>query len=260
MTTSNLILQLKTYCSEYCHHHATTAGLLLIASAWLAGCSNTPPTPVWQIQSSSALMAAQSAYLDGDQRIATLELNKARTQISRTADPLQLARLELHQCALQVASLDWQTCDAFTPLAASATAAERNYAAYLQGLSLTAEAQQQLPPAQQAIAGLNRIDAQSLQTLQSIKDPLSRLVATATLSRRAQNSTPELMTLAIDTASQAGWRRPLLAWLLLQQQWAQAQHMPALAESTRLRIQILQSQGNPLAEPTTSHQRSSAAP
>lgn len=209
----------------------------------ISACSSKPPTPAWQIQASSALSASQSAYLDGNERVAAFELNKARADISRTGSPKELARLELHQCAMQLASLDYQACTAFSPLASSASAQERNYALYLQGQHLDAGQRATLPETQQSIAAYNTVDAQSLQTAARIEEPLSRLVAIAALSRRAQSTPAPLLELAINTASQAGWRRPLLAWLLAQKTFAQAQHLPELEQATDLRIAIVQQQG-----------------
>lgn len=235
---------------------ALAACALVCAAIAVSACASKPPTPVWQIQASSALTASQSAYLDGDERIALFELNKARAAISRTGNPQELARLELHQCAMQVASLDFQACDAFAPLAASATQQERNYALYLQGLPLDSAQRATLPVTQQKIAAYQQIDAQSLQALASIEEPLSRLVATAALARRAQDFSFELLDSAVDTASQTGWRRPLLAWLLQQKTLAQTQQRPDLVQAINLRIDIVQRQGRAIegkqAQPATS--------
>lgn len=222
---------------------ALSCSVALSAILTISACSSKPPTPAWQIQASSALNVSQSAYLDGNERVAAFELNKARADISRTGSPQELARLELHQCAMQLASLDFQACTAFSPLASSASAQERNYALYLQGQHLDAGQRATLPETQQTIAAYNTVDAQSLQTAARIEEPLSRLVAIAALSRRAQSTPAPLLELAINTASQAGWRRPLLAWLLAQKTFAQAQHLPELEQSTDLRIAIVQQQG-----------------
>ena len=48
------------------------------------------------------------------------------------------------------------------------------------------------------------------------------------------------MALASDTASSQGWRRPLLAWLLLQERAAQQAQDSATAAALRRRIALLQ--------------------
>jgi hypothetical protein len=47
------------------------------------------------------------------------------------------------------------------------------------------------------------------------------LIAAAVLLRRGQ-ATPDVIAMAVETASGQGWRRPLLAWLRLDQQRASA--------------------------------------
>ena len=55
--------------------------------------------------------------------------------------------------------------------------------------------------------------------------------------------------LAVDTASAQGWRRPLLAWLRLQQ--LRAERAGDATEALRLgrRIELVLSAGSPTAEP-----------
>ena len=58
--------------------------------------------------------------------------------------------------------------------------------------------------------------------LETIADPLARLVA-AGAQFKASRITPAGIALAVDTASNQGWRRPLLAWLGVQAQRAEAE-------------------------------------
>jgi primosomal protein N'' len=77
-------------------------------------------------------------------------------------------------------------------------------------------------------------------SLQAIDDPLSRLIAAALLFR-AGKASPEMITLAADTASAQGWRRPLLAWLKVQA--LRAERVGAADEAQRLRRRIELVQG-----------------
>ena len=54
---------------------------------------------------------------------------------------------------------------------------------------------------------------------------------------RAGRANPEVIALAVDTASSQGWRRPLLAWLNLQVQHAEQAGATAEAERLRRRIE-----------------------
>ena len=75
-----------------------------------------------------------------------------------------------------------------------------------------------LPAAQRALAaGSSLPDA----ALAAMDDPQSRLIAAAVLLRRGQ-ATPGVISSAVETASSQGWRRPLLAWLKVQQRRASA--------------------------------------
>lgn len=173
----------------------------------LAGCAGGPPAPDWQANAHAALAAHSAAWLAGRERVAAQELRAARSEVARTGDAAQMARVELAACALRLASLEAGDCPAFAPLAADAGAAANAYAAYLAGRWQGLDAQL-LPPAQRGVPGA--ADAPAL--LRGIDDPLSRLVAAAALLR-AGRLPPAGIELAIDTASAQGWRRPLLAWL-----------------------------------------------
>jgi hypothetical protein len=71
--------------------------------------------------------------------------------------------------------------------------------------------------------------------LAAIGDPFSRLVAAGVLLRRGRATAGVIMR-AVDTAAEQGWRRPLLAWLQVQQQRARA--LGANEEAARLQRRI----------------------
>ena len=65
-----------------------------------------------------------------------------------------------------------------------------------------------------------------------ISDPLSQLVAAGVLLR-SNRASPAVLTLAVNTASAQGWRRPLLAWLGVQSM--SETQVDDMAEAQRLR-------------------------
>ncbi len=202
--------------------------IFLPALAWLVAltaCSNTPPPPDWQMNARGALDAFTSAYMSGNARVEAAEFARARQALAATGQPEQVARAELLRCAAQVASLVLQGCDGFEPLRQDAPAAERAYAAYLAGLAQPADAAL-LPETQRSVL------AGGADAVARIPDPLSRLVAAGVLLRMGR-ATPQLVAQAVDTASSQGWRRPLLAWLGVQAQRAEA--AGATEEAARLR-------------------------
>lgn len=215
--------------------------MVLISAALLAACSSTPPPPDWQMNAKSSLDRASEAWLSGNGRVEATEFARARSELARTGQPELVARAELTRCATRVASLDFDDCPAFTPLAVDASAQERAYARYLRGTADAADAA--LLPVQQRAAAAGGASAANIA---AISDPLSALVAAGVAMRRGEAS-PPIAALAVERASQRGWRRPLLAWL--QVQLAAANTAGDSAEASRIgrRIELLTV--NPAAEP-----------
>ncbi len=183
----------------------------------LAACGNTPPAPDWQMNAKASVERATQAWLTGDQRVEAAEFARARREVAATGRIDLAARVELLRCAGRVAALVVEPCAGFDALAADATPADQPYALYLAGRSTAADAAL-LPDFHRALAaGSAAPDA----ALAAITDPLSRLVAAGALFQRSQ-ATPGVIAQAVDTASAQGWRRPLLAWLKVQQARAQA--------------------------------------
>lgn len=215
---------------------ALVAAMLL---AGLAGCSSRPPAPDWEMNAHAAATKATEAYLSGNTRVADLEWARARAEVARTGRPDLLARVELLRCAAQRAALDWQDCTAFEPLRADAAPAERAYADYLGGRLAPSDAAL-LPPAQRAAA----VSSAGAQTFSAIQDPLSRLVA-ASVAVQAGRADDATLSLAADSASERGWRRPLLAWLTLQKARVDQRGDAAAATALQRRIDLIQKQGSP---------------
>lgn len=218
-----------------CMHTARRSALISSALA-LAACSSQPPTPDWQMNAQGAAQKAMAAYLSGNARVEQLEWDHARAEVARTGRPDLLARLELMRCAAQVASLVVAPCERFEVLRVDAADAEKAYADYLAGQLQPVQAAL-LPSAQRNVAVAAQGAAPA--ALASIEDPLSRLVAAGVLFQTGRAS-PLVITTAIDTASAQGWRRPLVAWLTLQVQRAEAAGDSAAASALRRRIAIVE--------------------
>lgn len=201
----------------------------------LFGCSSNPP-PVWQSNAHSALQSFSSAYLTGNSRVAELEFSRARNEIASTGRADLLARAELMRCATRAASLEFDNCAGFQPLAQDADASERSYAAYLTG-HWEGLAPDLLPIQHRALIKATTTAGEQSR-LNSIDDPLSRLVAAAALLQTGR-LTPADITVATETASNQGWRRPLLAWLGVQAQRAQAANDHEAAARIQRRIDLV---------------------
>jgi hypothetical protein len=194
----------------------------------LAGCASKPQPPSWEPNARDALDGYTDAWLKGDTPAADAEFARARRETASTGRFDRVAQAELVRCAVQVAALETD-CPGFGAIALDATPAQRAYAAYLEGRWQGLDAG--LLPAQHrpVVAG---------GTLAGVADPLARLVAAGALLR-AGRITPGDIGVAVETASQQGWRRPLLAWLGVQEKRAQAAGDAAAVERVRKRMALV---------------------
>jgi len=206
-----------------------------LAAALLTACSSGPRVPDWQLNAAGATERATSAYMEGKTAVAEREFGLARSQVGSTAQPALAIRIELLRCAVQVAALVFEECPGFTPLQPDASASDLAYARYLAGRAAPGDAAL-LPEPQRAVAAAST-DPAAATAAAAIGDPLSRMVAAGALMR-ANRATPELVTMAINTASAQGWRRAVLAWLNVQLQRAEQAGDTAEAERLRRRIKL----------------------
>ena len=209
---------------------------LCASVALLAACAGgPPPAPDWQANAFAALKGYTAAYLGGNTRLADFEFNRAKADIASTGRTDLAARAELTRCAIRVASLEFDHCAGYLPLAQDATASEQAYAAFLNGN--WTELDLALLPAQHR-AVVQATGQGGTSVLSAIEDPLSRLVAAGALLQ-ARRLTPQDVLVATDTASGQGWRRPLLAWLGVQLQAAQSAGDPQGAARLQRRMDLV---------------------
>lgn len=219
------------------------------AGAWalalLAACQGGPPPPQWRLDASAALDQYREAWLRGETRIAAQAFERARGELASTGRAELVARAELTRCALQVASLDFDDCPGFAPLARDADAGSRAYAAYIAG-RWTEVDPALLPAPHRAVFAASVGDARkpdgeapaSPGVLAAVEDPAARLVAAGALMR-AGRLAPGDIAAAVEAASAQGWRRPLLAWLGVQERRAQAAGDAEAAAAVRRRIELV---------------------
>jgi len=181
---------------------------MLSSAALLGACAGAPPPPDWQANAYLALKNFEAAYLKGDSRAAEAEFSRARTELASTGRTDLVARAELVRCAAQAASLVFDDCPGFAAHAADAGAPERAYAGYIAGRWQGLDAGQL--PAQHRLV----VTGGTLP-----EEPIARLVAAGALLR-AGRIDPAGIASASETASANGWRRPLLAWLGVQEKRA----------------------------------------
>lgn len=179
---------------------------LLAVAALLAACGSKPRQPDWLVNADGSQDRFERAYLSGRDKVAAVEFQRFRDEVSSTAQAALVARAELTRCAVRVAALDFSPCAGFEPLREDAGNAERAYADFLAG-KLAPEEAKDLPKDYQGIAG----DGGAAQ-VEKIKNPLSRVIAAGVLLRTGK-ADPKVLQIATDTASEQGWRRAVMAWL-----------------------------------------------
>lgn len=209
---------------------AAAAGLLA-----LAGCAGTP-APDWASNAHASLERFETAWLRGDSRAAQSEFDRARGELARTGRPELVAHAELVRCAMRVASLDFDDCPGFAPLAQDAGPAASAYADYLGGR--WASVRPGLLPTQHRGIVTTGAAGQADAALASMAAPASRLVAAGALLRTGLIG-PAGIAAAVETASAQGWRRPLLAWLGVQEQRAMASGDAQAAAAIRRRMALV---------------------
>ncbi len=201
--------------------------LLLATAIAFAGCASKPQPPSWQPNARSALDGYTDAWLHGDTPAADAEFARARRETASTGRFENVAQAELVRCAAQVAALVYE-CPGYAALAADASPAQQAYAAYLQGqwqgLNVALLPEQHRPVVTNG-------------SLAGVQDPLARLVAAGALMKAGRIAPGDIVQ-AVDTASNQGWRRPLLAWLGVQEQRAQATGDGAAVQQIRRRIAL----------------------
>jgi hypothetical protein len=180
--------------------------LILVAGA----CAGGPQAPGWQAGAAQALQAFQRLYFAGSTDAAEAQFKAARHELASTGRAELLARAELVRCAVRAASLEFDDCPEFEKLRYGAAPAEIAYAEYL--------------------AGRGRHTASDA--------PLSRLVAHAVALRNGTIH-PAAIGAAVDLASAQGWRRPLLAWLGVQEKRAADAGDSETAAKVRRRIDLI---------------------
>ncbi|NWG86046.1 MAG: hypothetical protein HXY26_00795 [Hydrogenophilaceae bacterium] len=201
----------------------------------LVACAGSPP-PDWKMNAVGQLENYQQRWLEGDSRTAELNFAKARGELARTGRLDLVARAELIRCGTRIASLDFAPCVEYEKLAADASAEEVAYARFLAGdwQGLNAD----LLPGHYAELAKATDAGQRNRTAQAIADPVARLIAGALLLKRGEIM-PETMALASQTASEQGWRRPLLAWLQVLAQRAEAAGDGAALAKLKRQIELV---------------------
>lgn len=214
----------------------TLLSLMLLST--LAACGGGPTVPDWKIDTQTAIVRYTQYYLEGRSKLADASFAKSRAATASTGDIAAVGHLELVKCGVHIAALDLSACQPYTALAVTDTThTDAAYYRFIQGdwqgLDSASLPAQYVPLLKKPTASAEEVN----QMLLSITDPLSRLVASGVMVQRKQFNQKTLQ-IATDTAASQGWRRPLLAYLLLQQKNLTD---PVQLQQIKSRIEIVES-------------------
>lgn len=220
--------------------------LLVSLVLMLTACGGSPPAPDWKNDSISLIAKYGKAELKGQNTLAERYFEQALAASGSAARLEETARLHLIRCATRQASLTFEPCTGYLALAKFASAEDEAYHRFLAGQWDGLDGGRL--PSQYRDFLASRDVAKSPAALQKISDPLSRLIAIsiAVMRKQADDAT---LNLAAETASEQGWRKPLLVYLKLLESRAVQKQDEATLEKLRTRIRLLEATLQPANPP-----------
>lgn len=213
--------------------------------ALLTACgSGGPPPPDWKTDAADLVARYQKHALRGENKLAERYFHEAVSATGGAGRIAETARLWLVHCATRRAMLIDDDCAEFAELAGAAP--DPASEAYHRFLTLQWEELDPglLPPQHRAL--VRAAAGTRPAALARIEDPLARLLGASLLVMRRE-ADPGVLALAAETASERGWRQPLLTYLKLQEAEAVSAGDTGALERLRLRIRLVADQLMPEA-------------
>jgi len=208
-------------------------GLILLTACGSGG----PPPPDWKTDSADFIERYQKHALLGENVLAEHYFQRAIAATGGAGRVNDTAHLWLVRCATRRAMLIDDSCAEYPKLARSEPNAANE--AYFQFLTLHWDTVDSalLPKQHQSLVSAPAAARPAL--LSGIDDPLARLLDASLLVMR-QEADSSTLTLATATASDQGWRQPLLTYLKLQHMQAATRGDSAELTRLSLRIQLVE--------------------
>lgn len=181
---------------------------------FLFGCGGAKQIPEWMNVSFSQLENYKKNYLIGNDRIAELQFNKAVDEIKKSGNLEILGRTYLTKYGVHVAVLETFDDKDYLRIDALQTVGQnRTFYHFLKG-SFDKIDETLLPKHYEGVLKILRKgkSENAAHEISKMEDPLSKLIAAGLL---VQNNIYDegILKIAIDTASQNGWKKALLAYL-----------------------------------------------
>jgi len=188
--------------------------ILLFFVISLLGCGSPKQIPEWINTSFYQLENYKKNYLIGKEHIAELQFNKAVDEIKKSGNMEILGRAYLTRYAVHIAALEvfddkeYLHIDALQPVLQN-----RTFYNFLKG-SFDKVDERLLPIQYRGVLKIFHKGSyeDAAHEISKMKDPMSTLIATGLFIQK--NTYDEgILKIAIDTASQNGWKKALLAYL-----------------------------------------------
>lgn len=217
---------------------AMKSGFYTLFLAVLSACgSGGPPVPNWKSDSVDLIERYKKNALLGENILAERYFKQAIDATGGAGRVRETARLWLVHCATRRASLIEDDCHEYAELARIDTSEEDR--AYYQFIILRWSALDAAKLPEQYVALIKTEPTRLNAQIAAIEDPLSRLLAASltTLRKHADTAT---LSLAAETASNQGWRQPLLVYLKLLQKHAIEHGSLAEQQTYATRIRLIE--------------------
>jgi len=214
--------------------------ILLIFITSVFGCGGSKQIPDWINASFNNLENYKKNYLSGKDSIAELQFNKAIDEIKKSGNLEILGRAYLTKYALHVAVLEsfdereYLAIDALQPVLQN-----RTFYNFLKG-SFDKIDEGLLPRQYEGVLKIIRKGKleDAANEISKMEDPLSKLIAAGLLVQK-YNYDEGMLKVAIDTASQNGWKKALLVYLEKLLLFYETKKEPEKAANIAQRIQLI---------------------
>jgi hypothetical protein len=220
----------------------SVAGFLCLGllSLFMGGCGSKP-APVWIASGHQQLENYKMDFLTGAPPLITgLRFQKAVEEIKKGGDADLLGKVWLTRMALQVAVREeLDEGEYLKTEAAELVPANRNFYRFLKGDAATVDVSLLPEPYRPFWMAFRSGDAaKAAVTIAAIEDPIPRLIAAGlAVGHRLENDA--ILRIAVETASQNGWKRALLVWLERLKSSYEAAGDTAKASAIRSRIELM---------------------